>query len=167
MREPSVFSAFDSGLSWVLKMLGAFCLIGLFFLIGAGVFVRFVPVASMGWADEIIELGFAWMVFLGAALLVRKRSLFRVDFLARIASDTPLGRLWEICLAVLSLVFFLLLTYQGVVLAGNATDLSPILAIPKRLWYLSVPSAGAVMAGYTIRDLWLLFRSKPNEEKQG
>jgi TRAP-type C4-dicarboxylate transport system permease small subunit len=37
--------------------------------VAAGVIVRFLPFASMGWADEIIELAFAWLVFLGAAAL--------------------------------------------------------------------------------------------------
>jgi len=165
MGVSSVFRKADAVFSRALKAIGVFCFIGLFFLIGAGVFVRFVPIASMGWADEIIELGFAWMVFLGAALLIRNKSLFRVDFLSRMVAETPLGPAWDIFITLLALVFFLLVTYQGFELARNATDPSAILAIPRYLWYLSVPSAGVVMVGYTIRDLWHLFQKKPLEEK--
>ena len=55
------------------------CLAGIFILVSAGIFVRFVPISSMGWADELIEMGFAWMVFLGATVLWKERTHFRVD----------------------------------------------------------------------------------------
>jgi TRAP-type C4-dicarboxylate transport system permease small subunit len=66
----------------------------------------------------------------------------------------------EILLSLLSLVFLLVLTYQGGLLAMKATDRSPIFEYPKTLWYLSIPISGAIMIGYTIRDLWLLFRGR-------
>ena len=37
---------------------------------------------------------------------------------------------------------------------------SPILAWPKALWYMIMPISGVIMIGYTIRDLWLLFRGR-------
>ena len=135
-------------------------MVGLLFFIAAGVFVRFVPISSMGWADEIIEFGFAWMVFLGAAALWRGRSHFRVDVLpARLAGKTS-GKLLEIFLNLSALAFLFIFTYQGVLLAIQATDRSPILEFPRTLWYIVMPISGAIMIGYTLRDLWLLFRSQ-------
>ena len=114
----------------------------------------------MGWADEIIEFGFAWMVFLGAAALWRGRSHFRVDVLpARLAGKTS-GKLLEIFLNLSALAFLFIFTYQGVLLAIQATDRSPILEFPRTLWYIVMPISGAIMIGYTLRDLWLLFRSQ-------
>ncbi|RJQ49494.1 MAG: TRAP transporter small permease [Desulfobacteraceae bacterium] len=147
-----------------LKILSIACFVLLFFLIGAGVFVRFVPIASMGWADEIIELNFAWMVFLGTAILLRKGILFRVDFFTRMVEGGLAGRIWEILLNGLSLVFLAVLAYQGALLAANATDSSPILDLPKRIWYLSVPFSAAVMIVYSVRNLWRLLRGEKETE---
>ena len=40
----------------------------------------------------------------------------------------------------------------------KATDRSPIFEYPKTLWYLSIPIAGVIMIGYTVRDLWGFFK---------
>jgi len=57
----------DQILAVVTKWGSVAWLVTLFLLIAAGVFVRFVPITSLGWADEIIELAFAWMVFLNGS----------------------------------------------------------------------------------------------------
>jgi TRAP-type C4-dicarboxylate transport system permease small subunit len=42
----------------------------------------------------------------------------------------------------------------------KATDRSPIFEYPKTLWYLSIPIAGAIMIGYTVRDLLGIFKKQ-------
>lgn len=136
------------------------CLVSLLFFVAAGVFVRFVPIASMGWADEIIEMAFAWMVFLGASALWRERSHFRVELLPHWFSGSRAGRFLEIVLSFIALLFLFIFTYEGGMLAIRATDRSPILEITRTYFYVVMPIAGAVMISYTIRDLVLLFRGK-------
>lgn len=140
-------------------------LMGLFLLIGAGVFVRFVPIASMGWADEIIELGFAWMVFFGSTVLWRERSHFSVDLIPGRLAGSKAGCMLEIFLGFLCLLFFVILSYEGWVLALSVEDRSPILNFPKIFWYVIVPIAGTMMLGYTVRDIWLLFHRRSLHQK--
>lgn len=140
-------------------------LMGLFLLIGAGVFVRFVPIASMGWADEIIELGFAWMVFFGSTVLWRERSHFSVDLIPGRLAGSKAGCMLEIFLGFLCLLFFVILSYEGWVLALSVEDRSPILNFPKIFWYVIVPIAGTMMLGYTVRDMWLLFHGRSLHQK--
>jgi TRAP-type C4-dicarboxylate transport system permease small subunit len=121
--------------------------------VAGGVLVRFLPFASMGWADEIVELAFAWLVFLGAAALWRDRTHFRVDLLPLKLGNSKAGLRLEIGLALLALGFFLVFTYQGGWVSYRATDRSPILELPRYLWYGVMPLAGAIIVGYTIRDL--------------
>src|SRR4030042_4108267 len=102
----------DQILFLILKCGSATCLVGLLFFIAAGVFVRFVPISSMGWADEIIEFGFAWMVFLGAAALWRGRSHFRVEVLPERLAGKRSGKILEIFLNLSALVFLFIFTYQ-------------------------------------------------------
>lgn len=129
-------------------------LLALWVLVAAGVFVRFVPVASMGWADEIVELAFAWMVFMGAAVLWRDGSHFCVDFLLLHLGDSAAGRGLQLIVRLLSLAFLLVFTYYATVLTLNATDRSPILEYPKVVFYMVMPITGAIMTAYTLRDLW-------------
>ena len=52
-----------------LKAVSITCFFLLTILITANVFVRFFPVVSLHWFDEIIELLYAYLVFYGAAAL--------------------------------------------------------------------------------------------------
>ncbi|MEM5786017.1 MAG: TRAP transporter small permease subunit, partial [Syntrophobacteraceae bacterium] len=63
---PSILEKLDRMLAAILKWSCCLCLFLLLLMVGAGVFVRFVPISSMAWADELVEFGFAWMVFFGA-----------------------------------------------------------------------------------------------------
>jgi len=148
----------DRALEFTLRWGSSLCLIGLLVIISAVVLVRFLPFTSMGWTDEIVEFAFAWMVFLCAAGLWRKRTHFRVELVQEWLGRSRGGRVLEALLNLLSLVFLLVLTYQGGVLALKATDRSPIFEFPRTLWYLSIPVAGAIMIGYTVRDLLGLFK---------
>jgi TRAP-type transport system small permease protein len=161
MAQRRPLETFDRILTLGLKASGVICLVGLLTMIAAMVFVRFVPVSSMGWADEIVELAFVYMVFLGSAVLWKERSHFRVDLIPLWLGGSRAGNLLQAFLNILSLVFFLVFTHQGVILTLRTTDNSPILDLPKVLWYIIMPISGGVFIGYTIRDLLLLFRRKP------
>ncbi len=151
---------FDQRLSSFLKWTSVGCLVALFFLIAAGVFVRFVPVSSMGWADEIIELAFAWMVFLGASFLWRRRAHFRVEALPEILGRSKGGFFLKIILQLISLFFFILFTWQGWVLTVETVDYSPILAWPRSIWFIIIPLTGALILGFIISDLISFWREK-------
>jgi TRAP-type C4-dicarboxylate transport system permease small subunit len=124
------------------------------------ILIRFAPLFSLGWADEIVEMAFAWMTFLGAAALWRTRSHFRVDLIPGMLAGTRAGHALEILLGLMALAFFVVFTYEGVVLTLRTTMPSPILAWPKALWYMIMPISGLVILGYTLRDLWLLLRGR-------
>ena len=144
-----------------LKWSSVGCLVALLVLIAAGIFVRFVPIGSMGWADEVIEWAFVYMVFMGSVVLWRERSHFRVDLVPQWLAGTRGERALDISLGLLSLVFFLVFTYEGGVLTMRTMDNSPILDVPKLLWYAILPLSGIAFIGYTVRDLVLLFRGRP------
>jgi TRAP-type C4-dicarboxylate transport system permease small subunit len=126
-------------------------------LVTALILIRFAPLFSLGWADEIVEMAFAWMTFLGAAVLWRNRSHFRVDLIPGLLAGTRAAKMLEIGLSLMSLLFFLVFTYEGTVLTLRTATPSPILAWPKAIWYMVMPISGLIIVGYTLRDLWLYF----------
>jgi len=154
---------FDGYLKEILRIGSIVCLVGLWIFISAGVFVRFFPITSLGWTDEIIELGFAWMVFLGASALWRDRSHFRVELFPLWLTGTKPGIILEIFLGLMAFIFLVIFTYEAGLLSIRATDRSPILEITRTYFYLVMPISGAIMIGYTIRDLlfFLQGRSSP------
>lgn len=114
----------------------------------------------MGWADELIEMGFAWMVFLGATVLWKERTHFRVDIVPNWLAGSEAARKLDIALNLMNLLFFAVFAYEGWVLTMRTTDPSPILAWPKFLWYSIMPISGVILIGYTVRDLVWLFRGR-------
>jgi TRAP-type transport system small permease protein len=147
----------DRGLAEAMRRVCIAAFVVLIVLVTTLILIRFVPLFSLGWADEIVEMAFAWMTFLGAAVLWRSRSHFRVDLIPNMLAGTRAGQALEISLSFMSLLFFLVFTYEAAVLTLRTAMPSPILAWPKALWYMGMPIAGFIMIGYTLRDLWLFF----------
>jgi len=135
-------------------------LVSLLILVSGNVIFRFIPILSMGWADEIIEFFFAWMIFLCAANLWRERSHFRVELIPNRLANKKSGRNLEISLCILALFFFLVFSYEGGILSAKATDRSPIMEWPRYLWYFVLPFSGGIIIVYTMRDLWHLIKKR-------
>lgn len=151
--KPNFFGKVDRLAGIALRGGSSFCIASLWIIVTAIVLFRFLPIFSMGWTDEIVELLFAWMVFIGAAELCRQRKHFTVDLIPNMIAGTRTGHVLGIVIQVLALAFLLVFTYEGALLAIQATDRSPIFEYPKTLWYLSIPVPGIIMVGYTVRDL--------------
>jgi TRAP-type C4-dicarboxylate transport system permease small subunit len=162
--KSGTFQKIDRALALALKVSSVGCLVALLAFITSMIFVRFVPISSMGWADEIVEMAFAYMVFLGTASLWRDRTHFRVDMVPLWLRGSRAGRVLDSVVSLLALAFFLVFTYEGGALTKLTTDHSPILDLPRILWYMIMPITGTIMVGYTIRDLLLLFGGRPLSE---
>ena len=83
-----------------------------------GVFSRYVLHATFQWYDEVARLCFVWMVFLGAAVAVRRGAHFRLHLLIdrfgpRLRRATDLG------VALVVLLF-------GVVLVAGGVAMYPV-----------------------------------------
>lgn len=152
--------AFDRVMEKFLRWGSIICLVSLLILVAGNVLFRFIPILSMGWADEIIEFFFAWMIFLCAAHLWRERSHFRVELIPNRLASKKSGRNLEIILCILALFFFFVFSYEGGILSAKATDRSPIMEWPRYLWYFVLPFSGGIIIIYTIRDLGQFIRKR-------
>jgi TRAP-type transport system small permease protein len=141
--------AFYQVMRWVTMT----AFVALFVLLAAVVFIRFVPLISIGWSDELIELAFAWLVFLGAATLWRDRSHFRVDMVPNLLAGSRAGRILEAALQMMALGFLMVFTYEGGMLTHRANDTTPVFVLSKALWYGVMPLSGLIMIAYTLRDV--------------
>ena len=141
----------ERALAAVLRWMGAACLAVLLVLVCALVLIRFFPIVSLGWADEIVELFFAWMVFMGTAAVWRSGEHITIDFIPQALVGSRAGRALEVVLSLLALGFLAVFTWQGWLLTIQARgNTSPMLTMPKPLWYAAIPVSGLVMIGYTV-----------------
>jgi TRAP-type C4-dicarboxylate transport system permease small subunit len=141
----------------VLKALTITLFLLLSLLVGANVLVRFVPVASLHWFDEIVEMLYAGLVFYGAAALWITREHFSLgDWIGSTVLKGSKARCWyRAALEVMALIFAAVFFYYSLRLTILARDVTNVFAIPKSILYSCMPIAGAVMVVYSIRNIIL------------
>jgi TRAP-type C4-dicarboxylate transport system permease small subunit len=141
----------------VLKALTISLFLLLSLLVSANVFVRFIPVVSLHWFDEILELLYAALIFYGAAALWITREHFSIgDWIGAKILKGSRARCWyRAVLEALVLIFAAIFFYYSLRLTILAQDLTNVFAIPKRVLYSCMPIAGAVMVVYSIRNIIL------------
>jgi len=152
----------DRALATALRWICIVCMFVLVVLVSALVLIRFFPIISLGWADEIVELIFAWMVVLGTAAVWRSNEHITIDFIPQALAGTRAGRVLEVIVSLLILGFLAVFTWQGFLLTLRATtNTSPMLTLPRPLWYAVVPVSGLVMIGYTVSRLLRVLQQAP------
>jgi TRAP-type C4-dicarboxylate transport system permease small subunit len=153
----------------ILKVLTIIFFVLLSLLVSASVFVRFVPVFSMHWFDEIVEMLYAYMVFYGAAALWITREHFSVgDWIGpMVLKGSRIRCFYRAVLEVLVLIFTGVFFYYSLQLTLLARDVTNVFAIPKRILYSCLPASGFIMILYSIRNIALemigLMKSGPEE----
>ena len=143
----------------ILKALAITLFLLLSLLVSANVLVRFVPVVSLHWFDEIVELLYAYLIFYGAAALWITREHFSLgDWIgATILKGSRTRHLYRAVLEVLVLIFAAIFFYYSLRLTILAQDVTNVFAIPKQVLYSCMPIAGAVMVVYSIRNIVVEF----------
>jgi TRAP-type transport system small permease protein len=114
--------------------------------VGWGVITRYVTAQPAAWASEIATLGFAWVVFFGAAACVKYRMHPAIDVLVE---RLPAGaqRVVRVFNHVLLLSFFGFMVWFGTRFAIDAWDSpSPVLRMPQTWLYGPVALCSALMA---------------------
>jgi TRAP-type C4-dicarboxylate transport system permease small subunit len=126
-----------------------------------GVFSRYVMARTFTWYDEIARLLFVWIVFLGAAVGVRRSAHFRLHLLVD-RFPAGLRRVAHVVGVLVVMGFGLLLIQQGWKLVElGQFQRTPVMGLSKRYVYLSVPVGGALIMLYSLPHLWRALRGVP------
>ncbi|WP_373236340.1 TRAP transporter small permease [Cohaesibacter celericrescens] len=125
----------------------------LFFLTSLNVLLRFFPIYSMGWFDEIVELSFAWLVFTTAAMLWRNREHPQIDFLEVLFEGTRCRYALLSLIECINILFLSVFAYYSTTLVLKAAAASPIFQITRKVFYIAMPVTGVYM---TIVSLFFL-----------
>jgi TRAP-type C4-dicarboxylate transport system permease small subunit len=156
----------DRGVAAILRLGSILCLVVLLILVTGQVLIRFFPLFSFTWTDEIVELAFAWMVFLVAACLWRSNEHITIDLIPEALAGSTAGRVLGILLGLLALGFLGVFTWEGWLFTVQAKGYtSAILQLPMPLWYAAMPVSGMVMIGYALRRCVAAMRPAGPREK--
>jgi TRAP-type C4-dicarboxylate transport system permease small subunit len=145
----NLFSRLDRAVFLCCKWGVISAIAALFLLLAAGVITRAIPFMSIAGYDELIELAFAWLTFLGAVALWRDGTLYRVTLIPS-AAPTGVRRPIEFCIRALMLVVALVLLIKGTEFVLGSGERTAFLRLDKSYWYAAVPLAGLLMTVYSI-----------------
>ena len=121
-------------------LLIAMCLIGTLQIVS-----RYVMTAPLPWTEELATLLFAWLVFIGIAVALKKQEHFSIQVLVdRCPEQVRFIVLQVQRLAVIA--FCLLLIIYGLQLVRHGSEVqTPVLQISRSWSYLAVPVGGLLM----------------------
>jgi TRAP-type C4-dicarboxylate transport system permease small subunit len=151
----------EGRLAAILRNVCSLCIVGLLLLVCALILLRLgVFSVSMEWSDEVIELLFAWMVFLGTAIVWGRREHIVVDLIPQMLAGRRAAVVLELIACVLALAFLGIFTWKGWTFTVQALgNTSPILTLPRPLWYVTMPIAGVLMTWTTLKQTRAAWRA--------
>ena len=117
---------------------------------------RLLPLVSMHWFDEIVEMCFAALVFYGAALLWTTKGHFCVgDWISPHLSGERARAWYRVLVAALCVAFQAVFFWYSLLLTLRATELTTVFQIPKSLLYSCMPVSSFIMLAYSLCDLYI------------
>ena len=125
-----------------------------------GVWSRYVMQATFQWYDEVARLCFVWMIFLGAAVAVRRGAHFRLHLLIDRFGPTARRRV-DLVVIVVVIAFAAVLLAGGIAIAPLARrQVTDALEISMLWFYGALPVGGALTIAFALPQLLALARGR-------
>jgi TRAP-type C4-dicarboxylate transport system permease small subunit len=141
--------ALDQGVEWLCILLLAAISIDLLL----GVFSRYVLERTFVWYDEVARACFMWLVFLGAAVAVRRGAHFGLDVLVGMLPPT-VERFVRLLTPLTMIVFSGALVWLGWdLMRHGATQTTAVMGMPVSWIYAAMPTGALLMAYYAILSM--------------
>ncbi len=119
-----------------------------------GVFSRYVLARTFTWYDEIARAAFVWVVFLGAAVGVKRGAHFRLHLLVDLL-PRPLQRVARGLGLLIVMGFSVVLVQQGrAFMELGRVQTLPVSGVSKAWVYAAIPVGGVLIIVYTLPRLW-------------
>lgn len=121
-----------------------------------GVLTRYITAQPAAWTGEVAGMGFAWVIFLGAAAGFKRRLHVSIDLLTN-HLPASLRRALALVVQLAILAFAAYVTWLGVGFTlANIDNPSPVLRLPQSIIYLAA-TMGFLSIG--VRQAIMLVRS--------
>ena len=145
--------ALDGGVEWLCILLLAVITIDLLL----GVYSRYILGRTFVWYDEVARASFMWLVFLGAAVAVRRGAHFGLHMFVEMLPPQLKRAALLLTPATIIAVSAALVWLGWDLMRHGATQTTAVMAMPVSWIYAAMPVGGALMA----LDAAALFFRKP------
>ncbi len=129
--------------------------LALVLLVAGQILSRQLGVSWLAPPDEIVTLFFAWLAFIGAALMVRDNGHLRAGVFDDFLEKKPQFKKPYLILINLLLLFFEVIMFRSslTLFKLGTMKTSPMLHWPESIWYFPVMASAFLMLCYTIIKL--------------
>jgi TRAP-type C4-dicarboxylate transport system permease small subunit len=127
-------------------------------LVTAQVVFRYAVKEPIVWSEDFTTLCYQWLSYLGAALAVRYRAHYGVDFVVRFLGPQFKAPLEWLEHAVVWLIALFMLFYGWRIVESSWVQMYPTLPFSVGMGYLVLPISGAL---FILMDLPVMLERRP------
>ncbi len=150
-RIVKILAKADRILTVVLKCVTIVVFLALTAIVTVNILLRFFPITSLHWMDEIVEMSFAALVFYGAAGVWMVKGHFSVgDWFGALTKNERIRSAYRLLLELVTLLFAGVLFYYSLNLTARSIEVTAVLQIPKKILYSCMPASSLIMVSYSI-----------------
>jgi len=147
---------FDKGLTLALEWICIALFAVITFILTLNIVVRFFPIMSMHWFDEILELLYGALVFYGAAAVWVNHAHFSVgDWISKYLRSVRARFAYRLLVELLSLIFIAIFFKYALELMIRTEEQTTAFAMSKKWLYACMPITGGIMVLYSIKNMYL------------
>jgi TRAP-type C4-dicarboxylate transport system permease small subunit len=152
---------------WLDRLVEAACataVVALTVIVTLQVFNRFVLKTPLAWSEDLAMLLFQWVVFLGAALGVKRMRHFGIELVVRRFPERLRHAVELLTPAVMAIVALVMIVQGWTILTFNTTRVFSSMDLTYIWAFLPIPLSGVLILVYLAQmevDRW---RGKPPAE---
>ena len=152
----TVMQRFDHGLMLALEWICIALFAAITLILTLNIVVRFVPMMSMHWFDEILELLYGALVFYGAAAVWVNHGHFSVgDWISKYLKSRWARFAYRLFVELLSLIFIAIFFKYALELMLQTEERTTAFAMSKKWLYACMPITGGIMVIYSLKNMYL------------
>jgi TRAP-type C4-dicarboxylate transport system permease small subunit len=135
----------------LIEALSAVMVVALAIIVFVQVFNRFVLKTPLAWSEDLAMLLFQWVVFLGAALGVRRMRHFGIELLVRQLPERVRHRVELLTPVVMAVVAVVMIIQGWTILSFNRTRIYSTMDLSYTWAFLPIPLSGVLILLYLIQ----------------
>lgn len=147
-------SRIDRGLTLVLEWICIILFAAITAIMTLNIVVRFVPIMSMHWFDEILELLYGALIFYGAAAVWVAHGHFSVgDWISKFLKNVWARFIYRLLVEMMSLIFIAIFFKYSLELTMGTEEQTTAFAMSRKWLYACMPITGGIMVLYSIKNM--------------
>ncbi len=148
----------------LIEAVSAVIVVALTVIVFVQVFNRFILKTPLAWSEDLAMLLFQWVVFLGAAIGVKRMRHFGIELVVRQLPERTRHAV-ELLIPIVMAIVALVMIFQGwTILTFNRTRIYATMDLSYTWAFLPIPLAGALILIYLVQHEVRRWRSGSHVE---